>query len=86
MFPTYEWCYMWDFWSWLQNIRDRFDHKRTSKSSWQTTEVTNATAMAEDVDQSKEKPRPPSGGHLLNTQTRISSDTGGLKLNSSIRE
>ena len=62
MFPTHEWYDMWDLYSWWQDLWDRLDRKRTSRSSWQATGVTTATAMAEDVDQPKEKPRPPAGG------------------------
>ncbi len=64
MFPDHYWYDAWDFWSWLQDLRDRLDHRRASKSGWQTTGATNATAMAEDVDQPKEKPRPPAGGKI----------------------
>ena len=83
MFPTHEWYDMWDLYSWWQDLWDRLDRKRTSKSSWQATGVTTATAMAEDVDRPKEKPRPPAGGKkIFPTQARINFDTGGFKLNS----
>lgn len=65
MFCTHDWWYdMRDLFSWWRDFRDRLDRKRASKSSWQTTEATTATAMAEDVDRPKEKPRPPSGGQI----------------------
>lgn len=82
MNPSLWWDY-WDDWrhlrAWISEILDKVAHIRTSLS-WQTTEVNEATAMAEDGERPEEKPRPPAGGQSsFPFQTRISSDTGGFK-------
>jgi hypothetical protein len=48
--------------SWVSEILDRFAYTRASRS-WQTTGAITTTAMVEDGERPKEKPRPPSGGH-----------------------
>ena len=50
MNPSLMWDYSDKWWyirSWIFEIWDKVTHSRTSLS-WQTKEVTNATAMAED--------------------------------------
>lgn len=64
--------------SWISEILDKVAYVRASRS-WQTAGAINVTAMTEDGQQPKEKPRPPAGGRQsFQFQTRTSSYTGGF--------
>ena len=64
--------YCLSYWDWYDDVRNLISwfreaaervYQRHASRSWQASEVTKATAMAEDVDRPDEKPRPPAGGN-----------------------